>query len=146
MPPLFVVKPEKGDGALEQPEKSNPANQDKASMGRGDAFEIMYNVFHRPKLGILDDTVRTQLQLHILLHFFHDIEGSRADTEVLHGNGTDLVKLFPVGMRIFPAGFRTHIINRAIVVCSQESTGYFLKHIIPVLIDPEVLANKFLRP
>lgn len=46
----------------------------------------------------------------------------------------DLVDLFAVGMRIFPAGFRAYVVDEAFIVAGQEMTRQALQDFIIVFI------------
>lgn len=43
---------------------------------------------------------------------------------------------------VFAAGFRSYLINAAVIICSEKRAGEQLQYLIAVLVGPEVLFGK----
>ena len=72
------------------------------------------------------------------------MEYCRAGLCILNCQCIYLVELFPVRMRIFSAGFRTVLINTAIIVASQEGTRHWTEYILLIFIDMQMSLNNFM--
>lgn len=71
------------------------------------------------------------------------MEYCRAGLCILNCQCMYLVEFFPVRMRIFPAGFRTVLINTAIIVASQEGARHWTEYILFIFVDMQMSLNNF---
>jgi len=69
-------------------------------------------------------------------HLFHNIKCCRTYCSIPDCNIWDFMKIFSIGMRVFPASLRSFVINGTVIICSQKRTGNLLQHKIILFIQP----------
>ena len=80
-----------------------------------------------------------------LFHLLYNIIGCRTNSNIFYCEVRDLMKILPIGMGEFTAGFRTYIVDEAVIIGGKKSAWHFLQNIIIFFIDAQVLIDELLR-